>query len=137
MDPLPQRVHDDILLLVRLVRVYSSMSPPPPLRRVKEVLREILEEDDPALGVGARAGLAPELPGELTPLDPPAPEDPAPPDRGAAGGGARRGGAARWRALAHELAASVVADLALPPCCLLYTSPSPRDRTRSRMPSSA
>ena len=25
----------------------------------------------------------------------------------------------------------------LPPNCLLYTSPSPRDRTRSRMPSSA
>ena len=25
----------------------------------------------------------------------------------------------------------------LPPPCLLYTSPSPRDRTRSRMPSSA
>ena len=25
----------------------------------------------------------------------------------------------------------------LAPCCLLYTSPSPRDRTRSRMPSSA
>ena len=24
-----------------------------------------------------------------------------------------------------------------PLCCLLYTSPSPRDRTRSRMPSSA
>ena len=24
-----------------------------------------------------------------------------------------------------------------PNCCLLYTSPSPRDRTRSRMPSSA
>ena len=24
-----------------------------------------------------------------------------------------------------------------PPACLLYTSPSPRDRTRSRMPSSA
>ena len=24
-----------------------------------------------------------------------------------------------------------------PWCCLLYTSPSPRDRTRSRMPSSA
>ena len=24
-----------------------------------------------------------------------------------------------------------------PACCLLYTSPSPRDRTRSRMPSSA
>ena len=24
-----------------------------------------------------------------------------------------------------------------PMCCLLYTSPSPRDRTRSRMPSSA
>ena len=27
--------------------------------------------------------------------------------------------------------------LALIPICLLYTSPSPRDRTRSRMPSSA
>ena len=26
---------------------------------------------------------------------------------------------------------------AQPYCCLLYTSPSPRDRTRSRMPSSA
>ena len=26
---------------------------------------------------------------------------------------------------------------ALNECCLLYTSPSPRDRTRSRMPSSA
>ena len=25
----------------------------------------------------------------------------------------------------------------IPGCCLLYTSPSPRDRTRSRMPSSA
>ena len=25
----------------------------------------------------------------------------------------------------------------IPPTCLLYTSPSPRDRTRSRMPSSA
>ena len=31
------------------------------------------------------------------------------------------------------------ADLRFPPSsiCLLYTSPSPRDRTRSRMPSSA
>ena len=28
-------------------------------------------------------------------------------------------------------------DLILSPACLLYTSPSPRDRTRSRMPSSA
>ena len=27
--------------------------------------------------------------------------------------------------------------MALYACCLLYTSPSPRDRTRSRMPSSA
>ena len=27
--------------------------------------------------------------------------------------------------------------LAVTPTCLLYTSPSPRDRTRSRMPSSA
>ena len=28
-------------------------------------------------------------------------------------------------------------DMSLPVTCLLYTSPSPRDRTRSRMPSSA
>ena len=28
-------------------------------------------------------------------------------------------------------------DISLPYLCLLYTSPSPRDRTRSRMPSSA
>ena len=28
-------------------------------------------------------------------------------------------------------------DLLLPSCCLLYTSPSPRDMRRSRMPSSA
>ena len=30
-----------------------------------------------------------------------------------------------------------IATLILPLSCLLYTSPSPRDRTRSRMPSSA
>ena len=30
-----------------------------------------------------------------------------------------------------------VFDLSRPSTCLLYTSPSPRDRTRSRMPSSA
>ena len=32
---------------------------------------------------------------------------------------------------------AVVAPRALDVVCLLYTSPSPRDRTRSRMPSSA
>ena len=30
-----------------------------------------------------------------------------------------------------------IASCAMPAGCLLYTSPSPRDRTRSRMPSSA
>mgnify|MGYP002682417332 CR=1 FL=1 len=35
------------------------------------------------------------------------------------------------------IAASIQADLAQIGICLLYTSPSPRDRTRSRMPSSA
>ena len=45
-----------------------------------------------------------------------------------------------YRAVANVMAANY--DLAVP-ChrvvrgCLLYTSPSPRDRTRSRMPSSA
>ena len=32
---------------------------------------------------------------------------------------------------------TVTPDLAVHHICLLYTSPSPRDRTRSRMPSSA
>ena len=31
----------------------------------------------------------------------------------------------------------IIADHPTKPTCLLYTSPSPRDRTRSRMPSSA
>ena len=39
-----------------------------------------------------------------------------------------------WRALAPLLEAKV-AQCCM--CCLLYTSPSPRDRTRTRMPSSA
>ena len=30
-----------------------------------------------------------------------------------------------------------ILDMTLTSACLLYTSPSPRDRTRSRMPSSA
>ena len=38
---------------------------------------------------------------------------------------------------AAALAVSPNADLQLIYTCLLYTSPSPRDRTRSRMPSSA
>ena len=36
-----------------------------------------------------------------------------------------------------EVAAIVVTGAGKAFCCLLYTSPSPRDRTRSRMPSSA
>ena len=35
------------------------------------------------------------------------------------------------------LRSAFVDNLALAYFCLLYTSPSPRDRTRSRMPSSA
>ena len=38
------------------------------------------------------------------------------------------------QSVAEELGCDVVTDL---DTCLLYTSPSPRDRTRSRMPSSA
>ena len=44
----------------------------------------------------------------------------------------RAGGLAAVEALSKELSHSVEPFL-----CLLYTSPSPRDRTRSRMPSSA
>ena len=50
------------------------------------------------------------------------------------------GGRAYWSYLVDELTAFAKANdikLALLPGCLLYTSPSPRDRTRSRMPSSA
>ena len=40
-------------------------------------------------------------------------------------------------ALAGETAAETYLDIDQIVSCLLYTSPSPRDRTRSRMPSSA
>jgi len=36
-----------------------------------------------------------------------------------------------------EVTARLSAESCKPDTCLLYTSPSPRDRTRSRMPSSA
>ena len=35
------------------------------------------------------------------------------------------------------IALKVAIEADIDPSCLLYTSPSPRDRTRSRMPSSA
>ena len=38
-----------------------------------------------------------------------------------------------WKAVTDTVSVLGVVDY----CCLLYTSPSPRDRTRSRMPSSA
>ena len=39
----------------------------------------------------------------------------------------------------YNMGVSTIHELLIHPCyiCLLYTSPSPRDRTRSRMPSSA
>ena len=37
----------------------------------------------------------------------------------------------------NEIIAREIATFPIPVICLLYTSPSPRDRTRSRMPSSA
>ena len=39
--------------------------------------------------------------------------------------------------LAHEIATMAERQAHAIAICLLYTSPSPRDRTRSRMPSSA
>ena len=42
-----------------------------------------------------------------------------------------------YRRLAEEVAAGLAASGVQRGDCLLYTSPSPRDRTRSRMPSSA
>ena len=46
------------------------------------------------------------------------------------------GAASQQRATAALAAGLFAAEIA-PITCLLYTSPSPRDRTRSRMPSSA
>ena len=42
-----------------------------------------------------------------------------------------------WREPVWDLKMASSRMLTLPSVCLLYTSPSPRDRTRSRMPSSA
>ena len=38
---------------------------------------------------------------------------------------------------ANDASNSMAVSIQMPNGCLLYTSPSPRDRTRSRMPSSA
>ena len=49
-------------------------------------------------------------------------------------------GTALWHGLPADARAAAklqTAPSALSTTCLLYTSPSPRDRTRSRMPSSA
>ena len=45
--------------------------------------------------------------------------------------------ARRWLLLQYVINISVCALLPLLKACLLYTSPSPRDRQKSRMPSSA
>ena len=44
-----------------------------------------------------------------------------------------------WRRFLNQVpeAGFSFVDLSVDESCLLYTSPSPRDRTRSRMPSSA
>ena len=42
-----------------------------------------------------------------------------------------------WRLFERIIASSFLYIAGLSLFCLLYTSPSPRDRTRSRMPSSA
>ena len=42
-----------------------------------------------------------------------------------------------FEAAACDTGAAVDVGIGLEQACLLYTSPSPRDRTRSRMPSSA
>ena len=53
---------------------------------------------------------------------------------------ARRGGVKRISGLIYEETRGVLKvflENVIRDSCLLYTSPSPRDRTRSRMPSSA
>ena len=46
-------------------------------------------------------------------------------------------GGASENALLMQIQADALGIRVIRPACLLYTSPSPRDRTRSRMPSSA
>ena len=46
-------------------------------------------------------------------------------------------GAATMDWMEQEQERGITITSAATTCCLLYTSPSPRDRTRSRMPSSA
>ena len=43
----------------------------------------------------------------------------------------------RMTGFANQAQRPIMRDITMYPSCLLYTSPSPRDRTRSRMPSSA
>ena len=54
----------------------------------------------------------------------------------AAGGSADNAARIIAKKLSEDLGQNVIVDNK-PGACLLYTSPSPRDRTRSRMPSSA
>ena len=70
---------------------------------------------------------------------------PRPPPHGALLGALAAGGSTASPVVARDLSAACVDDLAaldaeatcLAESCLLYTSPSPRDATLSRMPSSA
>ena len=43
----------------------------------------------------------------------------------------------RWTRFLRAKLRKIIEHMGRPYICLLYTSPSPRDRTRSRMPSSA
>ena len=42
-----------------------------------------------------------------------------------------------WQPKYEEIVEEITDSIGIQKTCLLYTSPSPRDRTRSRMPSSA
>ena len=42
-----------------------------------------------------------------------------------------------WVAMSGGVIAAMITEIVVYPSCLLYTSPSPRDRQKSRMPSSA
>ena len=46
-------------------------------------------------------------------------------------------GTSLLKALRHDTFDLLIVDWHLPDICLLYTSPSPRDKRQSRMPSSA
>ena len=131
----------------------NRMKPKPEYKKIIDDLRSQMSEDEQrhveerfaAEAAGREAALAAKKNKLVTaakPPPPPAPRPPAPPATtqtltNANGVTSGSSYASILNAGAVAPRAPPVAPAALPAPCLLYTSPSPRDRQKSRMPSSA